>query len=1336
MIPNKETEYVIPNYQFFQSSDELFEFLNQENTAKLNQLSKKIAFEEILSNKTTFVLGEPGFGKSRLLKTLFEKSKNKAPFFIDLKSIKEDIESHFRKVLNNDLNNVEAIFLDALDEVHIDLISKRLIEIKNISSRFPNIKLIISCRTHHIKRHLQSLYDFKFSTVVLKHFQYHQIEEFLKKNCKNIQEEGLKSLLKMIHGSYNFSYTEPRRTLYTPRYLNILSQLINKNGAKAILNLERSELFDKFINDRLTLESAKKADLQKGYKQKIPYIKQYLERLALIMEIQRVNKISKEDFVTFELDTQMNINNQLLLEVFFDGTILKDRDDYLEFDNTEFQEYLAAKAIIRLGNTEQIIFDLAIDQNLNAIYPTWYNVLSFIVELKAELILPLILFGIRAKEPLFFELINFAPKKYLAKKEDSKSEIFNLIFDYYCKNNMLFTLGFEKVLATFFEKDKSYEKIKQCPEGIKTISQYFEACNAISILKGLVTESWFTNEHGNFWKKKLISFVKIDFEFGDYLHRISLETLVTISSIEELFTLKTDTSIKKRAIQKLPSYLRKKAPNHNFTIQLVCDDFFNSRNLFVLSPLQDITTSEGFKNLFTYLLSSIKGHSTPYQFREKLNEELSNPNSPFFSKLIKNWNNEVKISVVQTIIEFSFGHPYREHSFYDNLLAVLVKKEENIHLDILEELNSKEINDKNDWGIGGLIGYLMDLDNYKTIIKKLKSDFAETDLLKNALRQNNIPEISQLFSEYYPEMEEKWKQNREQLAISSKKRKEKTEKRNLLHIEKFKNCLRKGHSHVVTEYNNHSAFYQSALNKNDKLELKNIILGILDSYVPSKATVKITSHENESSKTIYTTNVVRFYRAAVELAEEFKIDLTPYRKKILTLIPFLFHETKWVFEIVKDPSKEEIQFFVNWFINRNEDSLQQHGFSHFLDVCEKFELKETIGFLETFLKNKELEYYERIRIYELVFQWNVKPIDFFIEEFKTYKDAEAWSDDYKVALKINEYLLQKQNESAFEWRIEQTLKHKYLQKKLHTSGFRLRGVQSPEGMGVAFKYLTEERFKKKFLVLLEESFKVLNEDPDYETFVSNEIWNVVIGYFKFLKTNKIEQKRNLDLLRNLFEEYSSNFEVKNFEYRMNQVRAEYISYLGEPEPFFNCVKKFNEIKAKKYLEIAYSQDLFNIVCEVINDDLRKWVEQGGYGIIKNMPKIKGKKREREKVIQKTIVTQLENYLLKKGLRNSDIKLNFYREVEKLNNDKVDLIITYGSIGAIMIELKLAYNLGKNQEYKATKFMPYMEETECDFGIFLIFKIDESTKNFSSKLQKLEVVYTESNIEVIGIDCVK
>ena len=65
------------------------------------------------------------------------------------------------------------------------------------------------------------------------------------------------------------------------------------------------------------------------------------------MEIYQTNLLKKDELMSFFDDLQSDLTSILLqqipVEVFYDKTALKDNIDTIEFDNTEFQEYLAAK---------------------------------------------------------------------------------------------------------------------------------------------------------------------------------------------------------------------------------------------------------------------------------------------------------------------------------------------------------------------------------------------------------------------------------------------------------------------------------------------------------------------------------------------------------------------------------------------------------------------------------------------------------------------------------------------------------------------------------------------------------------------------------------------------------------------------------------------------------------------------------------------------------------------------------------------------------------------------------------------------------------------------------
>ena len=304
----------------------------------------------------------------------------------------------------------------------------------------------------------------------------------------------------------------------------------------------------------------------------------------------------------------------------------------------------------------------------------------------------------------------------------------------------------------------------------------------------------------------------------------------------------------------------------------------------------------------------------------------------------------------------------------------------------------------------------------------------------------------------------------------------------------------------------------------------------------------------------------------------------------------------------------------------------------------------------------------------------------------------------------------------------------------------------PQGNVHVFRFVTKIHHKEKMLNYLEKSFELLKkEGNEYHNFVDNKVWSVVTNYFQNLKNSKTDLQKHLTDLIAIRNKFPDLKQAYWFDNQINRIKQTYLNILSQPQNFSRSIQKYNELKKKQYLHIAYPEELFRLIKEVIDDEFRKWVHEGFYSVIRQLQSYKTKGHvQREALIQKTIVTQLENFLLKRNIRHSDIFPifpKFDREVQKLDDDKVDLIITYGSIGSVMIEIKRATNSDLNKKnrttYKTKKLLPYLRQTNCEFGIFLIFRDEEKLdeKEFWELIEQVKIVYqTESNICVIGIDC--
>ena len=241
----------------------------------------------------------------------------------------------------------------------------------------------------------------------------------------------------------------------------------------------------------------------------------------------------------------------------------------------------------------------------------------------------------------------------------------------------------------------------------------------------------------------------------------------------------------------------------------------------------------------------------------------------------------------------------------------------------------------------------------------------------------------------------------------------------------------------------------------------------------------------------------------------------------------------------------------------------------------------------------------------------------------------------------------------------------------------------------------------------------------------------MVAYFNNLK--ELKSYRHLKELEKYVQGDSAKEGMNWFTMRLQQLRREYMNYIGKPKEITECIKMYNKFKENQYLDIATPRVLAELVEEIIDKDIRTWVEsEGAYKFIQEA---KGKQ---EDLIQKTIKTQFENSLLRRGFRKNEI--NIRREEQLLDDKRTDFLISYGFIGPVLIEIKRVdrdeiTNDSLRVEYRQ-KLLQYMKGSKADLGIFLILQINNKY-SLKGYLPKVEDVYKNcNNIEVKSLNCVK
>jgi hypothetical protein len=179
------------------------------------------------------------------------------------------------------------------------------------------------------------------------------------------------------------------------------------------------------------------------------------------------------------------------------------------------------------------------------------------------------------------------------------------------------------------------------------------------------------------------------------------------------------------------------------------------------------------------------------------------------------------------------------------------------------------------------------------------------------------------------------------------------------------------------------------------------------------------------------------------------------------------------------------------------------------------------------------------------------------------------------------------------------------------------------------------------------------------------------------------------------------------------------------------------------MKIATPNDLNEKVKDVIDTDLRRWVEnEGAYSFIVGDKVFDAKKQNYENLIQKTIEAKVENAFLKRGFET----VNIIREPQLLDDKRVDFLIFYGFIGPILVEIKLSTSKDLVGSKKTLQSKPsykslsqYMNGYNAHFGVFLVFDNKKRTKRsdkWETHFEKIRNAYQKiDNVTVLDLKCI-
>lgn len=952
-------------------------------------------------NKRYMVVAEPGYGKTRLLKEIAVQAKNftKNSYFIDAKKIRSlSIQESLKQCRFIELDNISEenlqkqtrfknidespslnadtmICIDALDEVAVNKLYELFEKVEDFLDEHKNVKIILSCRTHHlqkIKFDFESL-DFKF--ISLQSFNGLQIKEFIEKALKKkIDLDGVFKKSKMSNLSDLISI---------PRYLYYFTELLKDGSVEEVINLPRAKMFEHFIYRKLSKELHEDTP-----QSQIDLLKRVLEKLAFIMKIDGVSEISKDELMTVfdKMDSnfsQMAFRDDLIQKL-YDRSLIKDNIESIEFENQEFLDYLAAKELSRFDKVEQVFFDIAMEPHILELKTSWFYVLPFVFELKPSMIEIFLGFlnknNKRVLSAKYFEaLLNIEPENI---SQDLKSEIFNIVFDYYTEHIKWLDSHHSYIsrkLSRYYD-DSKYHKILDTIDETKNngTSHTVLRTNAVRLISLLIEDKKLDETKIAYWQNIASKWLKGNVKENRYLHSNILDKFPKLAN-GDFEWIKKHRFIFEQGIQVQAEYARacfKVAPNDFFSIDVYLDTYqywYDNKEDASLVKSDDeydfilrLTTAEAMK----YALEKVWGSEAyHHRFCENLDRGIFKDEkiNEFKENLLNICDEKFVEFLKKLIVESMDNNKYHEqscHGLYTVFTEVIVKKEKEYIKEFVDILENNYKTDK--WH------YYHSFLDYISInlVSKYFDDFIDyIDKIEDEkIRFNILAQIYYRLSEEsgfrkkiifsYPDLIKEQKVSNYEVERRDKLCKE--------WVEKIEPKPNKFSTDLFRFYVNHLSILVACDNYQQNSDKTiEIAKEVLKNNNPLKLG-KVEKKERGDT-TIWQ---IPYYESCIKLIDKLDIELDQeIRDNVFRYLPFNINsDYETTLSVAKNPSLDAIQDIAEVYAGKREDDLGIYHVRQFVELYNKMKLSQLEPVLLEMLKNEKIEEYERMHIAESLSQ--------------------------------------------------------------------------------------------------------------------------------------------------------------------------------------------------------------------------------------------------------------------------------------------------------------------------------------------------------------------------------
>jgi hypothetical protein len=1283
--------YIPPITKIYSSFAEAKEFFDKLGGVTYFETAKRLKARDLAQGKRNLVIGEPGVGKTLLLGKIKNHLEDQgiATSVVNLRQ--PNAINQIEDSIKSAADMPRALLLDGLDEIQSSLFPAVLRKIEEVADHYDG-PIFISARWVFIARHSTSFPQFRF--IVVSPFTSSQVKEYL--IATGLSEADTNALFHVL------SFSHRMLVIQIPRYLHYFAEFWKRNGLTDAMQVSRNELFEHFIYSKLELEDTKLSSDKRAITKRV------LEKLALAMEIYQTNVISKDDLMTFfdelKSDLKLAALSQLAMEAFFEYSLLKNNGDTIEFENTEFQEYLAAKEITRFAAPGRAAFAFAADSDVHEIYPTWFNALTFLIDMEPDLFEQIIEFsGLHSRD---FKIIDEGFFTFFGRIDPRnisaplKRALFSDLIEYHSRTRQWLSAQLSAILSSFF--DSSLEaRLKLWVDAAldkHDPERYVSLANVAHVVNVLLQDHKPLDR--SYWRKNLIAWVS-DANENVVLRRQALSGLEALGDagvINELPDLMGSEELLERAFISLCATLD---PDNPKSFEHLVDAVRRD-NVHAYQGLVSIKQPESIKKLFQLLINDAT-------FRREFLEQSSYFKDPDISlaNVIRSVNDDELIGLCKDALiaatHYDTAHRAEKSAFIRGLWRALKDRSQtDFILEMVHRLEKSPNGRSGFFFSRTLFADVIDQADvlpYLDLMITLKEEHSAFAVLLEvkASGREGANEIFEAGRTRLPQLYEHWENERSKPVVTLEMQAD-----NRLH--EFRALLRPepGFStNVFAFYNRHASEPGPRLSAEDRARIVDLLTNTIFKINPLEHELTITE-EQGGSRTYRMSSTVHIFGEALTTARDIGFDVRPFRQQILNYILFAYTgELRAIFELFTNIQQSEMTGILKIYKERTSD-LWRHQPGSLTDAAEQYHVTAAAPILRDFVTEPQFDSHVRQRA--LVVGDSLAPdLDFLKKIFTDYKSSSEASES-ALALVANGLLITAHlNREAVEWRLAQIVDRAvgFIQPSgAHSVGPIEEELTFSGTFARPLMELKSPDYLEDYLRLLDSAMPVWKKGSEFQAYAAY-MWKIVYAYLDNLKEGRsyLPLKKVEDKIARMQDQEGANWLAA----QMAALRRSYLSYLGKPRTISEAIKKQNEAREFDDKKILNSADLFRHLQDALETDLRRWIEgEGAYDVI-NFADTKAIRQQHEKLIQKTLKTQLENILLRRGFQ-----IEVVREPQLLNEKRPDFLVRYGFAGPIVIEVKLTSNAdligSKIEESASYKSMrTYMQGFGSLHGIFLIVK---------------------------------